>query len=112
MTRSPLDIPERDWKHLRTVKAAALERFCERVLQECAGVLAETDLTAHERYLKLFKLIDRRDDELAGAFDDLRRSTAIFRLMTMRSLGVVTDEEMEGFTPETRSTVDWRRDAS
>jgi hypothetical protein len=111
MTRSPLDIPERDWKHLRAVKAAALERFCEQVLQECAGVLAETGLTAHERYLKLFRLIDRRDDELADAFDDLRRSTAIFRLMTMRRLGLVTEEEMEGFTPETRRTVEWGPDA-
>ena len=105
--RSPLDIPESDWKHLRTVKEAALERFCERVLQECAAVVAEPGLTSHERYLKLFRLLDERDDELAGAFNDLRRSTAVFRLMSMRRLGVVTDLEMQGFSPGTREVVHW-----
>ena len=63
--------PERDWKHLRTVSTVALERYCERVLQECAAVVAKPGLTAHERSLELFKLIDERDDQLSGAFDDL-----------------------------------------
>lgn len=67
---------------------------------------------ARARYLKLFKLVDERDDELSAAFDDLRRSTAIFRLMHMRHLGVVTDEEMEGFTPDTRRSSEWWRGRS
>jgi hypothetical protein len=36
-----MDFPEADWKILRRVHAAALERFCERVLSECKAVLDE-----------------------------------------------------------------------
>ena len=101
-----MHIPERDWKHLRNVSRRALERYCERVLQECASILSDTGRTAHERYLALFQLTRERDRELSRAFDDLRRSTATVRLVAMRELGVVTDEEMEGFSPETRGIVE------
>ena len=97
---------ERDWKILREVSRLALERFCERVLQECASVTADHSRTAHERYLKLFRLIEKRDREVARAFNDLRRSTAIQRLIAMHHLGVVTEEEMERFSLQTRETVE------
>jgi hypothetical protein len=101
-----MDFPERDWKHLRKVHRLALERYCERVLQECATILNDPGRTAHERYLELFRVTRERDEELAGAFDDMRRSRAHARLVAMCRLGVVTDEEMEGFTPETRGIVE------
>lgn len=101
-----MDFPERDWKHLRKVHRLALERYCERVLQECAAILSDSGSTAHERYLKLYRITRERDRELAEAFDDMRRSRATVRLVAMRQLGVVTDEEMEGFTPETRGIVE------
>ena len=101
-----MSIPERDWKVLREVQRLALERYCERVLQECASVVGDPDRTAHERYLQLYRLVEKRDRELARAFDDLRRSTATNRLIAMRTLGVVTDEEMERFSEGTRGIVE------
>jgi ABC-type branched-subunit amino acid transport system ATPase component len=100
-----MDFPERDWKHLRVVHRAALERYCERVLKECEAVLANASRTAHQRYLDLFELTRDRDRELAYAFDDMRRSRALERLMAMQALGVVTDEEMAGFSEETKEEV-------
>ena len=101
-----MDLPEHDWKHLRTIKDAALNRYCERVLLESADVVGDTALTPHQRYLKLFKLMQDRDRELADTFDGLRRSTALLQLMSMRHLGLVTDGEMAGFSPETRDRVE------
>lgn len=101
-----MDFPERDWKHLREVKRAALERYCERVLQECASIISDRARTAHERYLAVHELMRERDDDLSSAFHDHRRSTALLRLLSMRSLGMVTDEEMKGFSRETRERVD------
>jgi hypothetical protein len=98
-------LPEPDWKHLRAVSRAALDRYCDRVLAECTAITADPARTAHERYLALFKLLRRRDDELARAFNDLRRSTAIVQLMTMRRLGVVTPEEWMGFSAEMRERI-------
>jgi len=43
---------------------------------------------------------------LAGAFDDLRRSTATLRLAEMIALGVVSDEELGQFSEQTR---EWMR---
>ena len=99
------DIPESDWKIFRTVRQAALDRCCARVLDECAAVIRDTSITNHERYLRLFRLLDERDDDLASAFNDFRRSTAIIQLAQIHRLGVVTDEELRRFSPETRRLV-------
>jgi hypothetical protein len=101
-----MDFSEADWKHLRSIKDAALDRFCERALRECSEIIADPARTAHERYLTVFELLEERDDELATAFNDLRRSTALLKLTSMRGLGLVTDEEMEGFSPDTRERTD------
>ena len=99
-------IRESDWKTLRDLKPLALERFCERTLGEIAAITIATSRGAHERYLEVFRLIDRRDEDIALAFNDLRRSNAIIKLTTMRSLGVVTDEEFGRFSQETRNVVE------
>ncbi|HEX2886087.1 hypothetical protein, partial [Vineibacter terrae] len=76
-----------------------------RTLGEVQALCAETDKTNHQRYLALWDLIRKRDDALAEAFDDLRRSTAAWRLTAMRQLGLLTDEELGRFTEETRKSV-------
>ena len=100
----PSRFSERDWKHLRMVHEAALERFCSRVIQQCRDVLDDANLTAHERYLRLFRLLRERDGELASAFDDMRRSRAIQILATMIRLDVVTTEELEQFSVGVRES--------
>ena len=99
------DILESDWKIFRTVRQAALDRYCARVLDECAAVIRDTSIANHERYLRLYRMLDKRDDELASAFNDFRRSTAIIQLAHIRRLGVVTDEELGRFSKETRDFV-------
>jgi hypothetical protein len=98
------DFPESDWKVLRSVKPDALNRFCERVMDECRAVMDDRNGTAHERYLRLFKLVQERDEDLAHAFDDMRRSRALQRISWMRYLDLFTDEEWERFSPKTRDT--------
>jgi hypothetical protein len=98
------DFPESDWKVLRSVKDAALNRLCERVMNECRAVMDDRKGTAHERYLRLFKLIQERDDDIANAFNDMRRSRAVQKISWMRYLDLFTDEEWERFSPRTRET--------
>ncbi|HVG44749.1 MAG TPA: hypothetical protein VM890_08460 [Longimicrobium sp.] len=87
------------------MRQAALDRYCARVLDECAAVIQDTSKTHHERYLRLFRTLDKRDDDLASAFNDFRRSTAIIQLAQIHRLGVVTDEELRRFSKETRELV-------
>ena len=96
------EIDEADWKLLRELKTVALERLCERVLQQVAPQCDSNGETNHQRFLKALSLIESGNDEIARAFDDLRRSNARERLRTMISLDLITDEELRGFSPELR----------
>jgi len=96
---------ESDWRLFRQLRELALERFCERVLAEIGKVTFDSGPSHHERYLAVFKLIRERDQDLAAAFDNPRRSTALQQLALIRSFALVTDEEFGRFRPETRETV-------
>jgi len=95
---------ERDWKHLRSVHEIALERFCTQVLNDAAAIVQDGGLSAHERYLQLFRLLHERNTAMATAFDDLRRSTGLQRLTAMVGLDVLTREELAGFNPDVQAT--------
>jgi len=98
-------IPEHDWKVFKQLHPIALERYCQKVLRELGQISADASQTPHERYLAVYKLIQQRDKDLSGAFDDLRRSTASLQIGIIYSLGVITEEELTRFTPETRARV-------
>lgn len=102
MTR---EISEPDWKLFRKLRTLALERFCERTLSEVRGLASEAGKGAHERYLAVFQLLARRDEELAEAFNDVRRSTAWRQLAVIRHQGLLTDAEFAQFSPETQEAV-------
>jgi hypothetical protein len=99
------DIPERDWRVLRDLRVLALERFCERVFREISEISSAADTSWHQRYGALFGLIERRDREIASAFDNASRSRAIIQLAEWHSLGLLTEEEWKRFTPETRERI-------
>jgi hypothetical protein len=94
---------ESDWKILRDVKPAALERLCGRILEASQDAIRGFG-TNHERFLRLFETIQNRNEEIVWAFDRLSRSTADQKLGAMIKLGLVTDEELARFSPETLGT--------
>jgi hypothetical protein len=98
-------IPESDWRHFKRVHQVLLERFCERTLDDLRAMLRATEGSAHERYRRAYKLLEDRDEELARAFDDFRRSTAIMQLAIMRRMGLLSDDELSVFSEQTQQTV-------
>ena len=101
-----MDFPERDWKHLRAVHPTALARYCERVLAEAAAIVADKDLSAHERYLRVADLIGDRNRQMSFAFDDMRRSTAMSRLAALIGLDLLTPAELDKFSADVRTSAD------
>jgi hypothetical protein len=99
-------IKESDWKVFRRLHKVALERFCQRVIEEIRSSTASCASGYHDCYLKVFELIRRRDKEMARAFDDLRRSNAFFLLINIKRQGLLTDEEWMEFSPEVVEAVD------
>ena len=98
-------IKESDWKLLRQMAPIALERFCRRTLAEIDRLASDGTRSYHQRYRAIFAVIRNRDKEIAGAFDDLRRSTALLQLSIIYSHGLLHDEEFLGFSAETREAV-------
>jgi hypothetical protein len=99
------DFPERDWKIFREVRTAALERFCERILSEITRIAKDSSTSGHEHYLLVYQLVKDRDADIAAAFNDLRRSTALRQLAMMESLDVFSAEELADFSSDTQASI-------
>ncbi|MGH8707498.1 MAG: hypothetical protein ACREVD_05500 [Burkholderiales bacterium] len=100
------DLPESDWKAFRKLREVALGRFCERVLIEVGRVTSDAKRTSHARYLAAYELIQERDDQIARAFNNPRRTVAALQLATMMSLDLISQAELQSFTPRTQSVVE------
>lgn len=97
------DIKESDWKLLRQLKPVALDRYCGRILSEVEGVSSDHGMPLHERYLKVYRLVQDRDDELARMFNNLKRSNAMSKLFLLRQADLLTDDEWDGFSAEIKT---------
>jgi hypothetical protein len=100
------DFPESDWKIFRELREVALDRFCRRVLDEIEPLRSNASRSHHERYLDVFRFLRERDEELAFAFNDPRRSQMIVQLAAMHAYGLVEPDELARFTPGTRTGVE------
>jgi len=98
-------IPEADWRQFKKIFPVLEERFCQRVLNDLAELLRAGGGTAHDQYLRIYRLIQERDKDLGDAFDDFRRSTALLQLAQMRRMGLLNDEELTGFSEETQAII-------
>ena len=100
-----MDIKESDWKVFRRLQRIALERYCQRVLEEVKLATACDD-SYHDCYLEVYRLIQDRDKTMARAFDDQRRSTTLVRLVNIINEGLLTSEEQKQFTHELQGRID------
>ena len=99
------EIKESDWKLLRQSKSQALERLCKEILLEIETINADTGNTFHQRYLSIYKVVQRRDKEIADIFNGLGRSTAFIKLAAMKSRGLLTEDEFSRFSHETQDVI-------
>lgn len=96
---------ESDWKLFRELRQIALDRFCQHVLDEVGQLIAGTDRGSHDRYLAVYRLLRDRDQRLADAFDDPRRSTALAQLARIQAEGLLTKAEFARFSDGARASV-------
>ncbi len=103
------DIPERDWKYLRSIRKELLDRLCHRILGEIQekSSRGRTEQTAHDLYLAVYQLVDRSDREIGDCFDDWRRSTILTRLFSMVGRDLLNEEELGYLNEETREKLRW-----
>lgn len=98
--------PERDWKVFRELREVALERYCERVLDEVSSLVVDSEKTHHGRYLEVRRLLKTHDSEVARAFNSPKRSVAIIQLSVMVANRLFEQEELMRFSENTRRSVE------
>ena len=99
------DIPEADWKVLRSLKDVALECLCERILAEIQAAANTPGRTNHQRYLDVYALAQKRDKAVADCFNDLRRSTATISLLHWRKHRLLTVDQWARFSDVTQAVL-------
>ena len=101
------NFPETDWKMLSRIKPLTLDRLCQRILQESGDILARAKEGGnHGVYLELFRHIQESDKVVSACFDQWSRSHALDILINWRRENLLTEEEFDAFSPETRRMVD------
>lgn len=100
------EIKETDWKLFRRLHPVALERFCKQVIEEVNHATSDCTENYHKRYLEVFRLIMDRNEKMAWAFDDIRRSRAILLIANIKESQLLTEEEFSQFSQETRERVE------
>lgn len=101
-----LPIKEADWKTLRQLHPVALDRYCQRILEEIARLGNSAGKSAHQRYIDVYRLVESRDKELERVFSGYSRSRALHEILALREHGLLTEQEYWRFSEETRGLVD------
>jgi hypothetical protein len=99
------DIRESDWKLFKELHPVAVNRYCERFLKDVGRVVADGSKTPHDRYGDIYTLVRGATKELARAFDEKSRSTAVLHLAIIYSLGLITPEELSRFSQEAQDDI-------
>ena len=101
-----LGISERDWKKLRSLKDAALNLSCKRIFQKVEKLTATRGTESYKYYLKLCNVIREQDKEIYLMSDDLKWSTAIFKLSIWENNGLLPDAPFKVFSEETQDHIE------
>lgn len=99
------EIKETDWKLFRQLQLIALERLSKQIISEVNLISSNTENTFHQRYLDVFGLIQSQNENISRTFDNPRRSTALMKLAAIRSQYLITDDEFNRFSEETRARI-------
>jgi len=99
------DIREKDWKIIRSMKDRVLDLACERILEKVSGIIENKDGGSHAKYLELYKALHTEDKQIGIMFNDLRRSSAIQQVSLWKFHGLITDDEIALFCPETQDRI-------
>jgi hypothetical protein len=98
------DIPESDWKYMRSLQATMLEELSRRINDELREILHRA-IAENEKRRLVYDHVMESDRIVAACFDDWRRSRAVERCWALRRAGLITDDRLGGFTATTQESI-------
>jgi hypothetical protein len=104
------EIKESDWKYLKKLKPILLERACANINKEAQLILENKEnRDQYQVYLELYDHFQKKDDMIADCFDDYRRSTAKRKILRLVDYGIMSEDELQGFSDDTKEFVEVMR---
>ena len=97
-----MQFSEEDWTHLMALCGTAPERYSERVLEEATAMINDEGLDARIRLFRLRRLL-RVHHKRAGEAFNPDKPSPMERLMALLSLDLLTEADLDGFSPGVRA---------
>lgn len=98
-------VPESDWKKFRALKESLLNRLAERINARIESILADSTLSPHEKYSRVFEEVKKSDGIIARCFDDWRRSKFEVLVLSCYRENLFTESEFSEFTEDTKQLI-------
>jgi hypothetical protein len=96
------DPKESDWKQFRKIVPHLRERYLKKVNEQVAALLADSERTPTEQFWDVQERIEDEEKIIMDCFDDHRRSTMLISMAVMQRNGVLSDNDLKGFSDELR----------
>jgi hypothetical protein len=102
---------EEDWKVFRKLHPELVNRYCVRNLEDLDALLSQPDIPPLDRFQQITELVAEQMKETHFLFDDVRRSTALYKIYDWYRAGLLEDDDIDQFTQEMQQHLDrWARD--
>lgn len=100
-----MEVSKNDWKLFRTRIAEWQEAYMERLVKEYIDLLNGEE-NASDKFWKLEERI-KKDRKNSGVLIELRKSNMIFDVVSLINLGVITKDDLDGFSDDLKEKVDF-----
>ena len=98
-------IPERDWKYMRSIQQDLLSEVATSINHRSAEILSGDVPSELEKHRMLYQRILESDRVIAECFDDWRRSSIIRKILALHRHGLLRQEYIENLSEHTQCRV-------
>ena len=99
-----MEISKKDWELFREKLAVWQENYMARLVRDYIALLSAEDRNASDKFWELDNKI-RTDRRHPGVILNVRKSEAIYDILRLIRLGVITYEDLSDFSEELQQTV-------
>ena len=98
-----MEISKSDWQYFRSKTVEWQEAYMDKLIKEYAALLSENKYSS-EKFWELERRINE-DKHKSGVMLEMRRSAMIHNLIALINDGVISPDDLDGFSDEVKETV-------
>jgi len=98
-------VPDKDWKLFCKLQAELTEKACENMFTQVEEIAKQRRGKEHQSYLNLYQLIKTVDIKITEMFNNPTPHNVFFKLVALKKFGVLSDQQWDMFSAETRERI-------